>query len=136
MRMAGNGPHLGGQRGHQGRPRRGRQLDRQVDAVGEGAGEQLDHGGRRVGQQPVGRPHHAGPGGDRAGPDLVHAQHFQGGGGADHVDDGVEPADLVEVDLLGRPPVQPPLDVGQRPERPQRPGGDPRRRRRASSTRR
>ena len=43
---------------------------------------------------------------------------LQGGGGADHVDDGVEPADLVEVDLLGRPPVQPPLDVRQRRNAP------------------
>ncbi|MEJ7583893.1 MAG: hypothetical protein WKF43_07345 [Acidimicrobiales bacterium] len=32
---------------------------------------------------------------------LVDAEHLEGGAGADDVDDGVDAADLVEVDLLG-----------------------------------
>ena len=37
---------------------------------------------------------------------LVDVEHLERRAGADDVDDGVEPADLVEVDLLGRPAVQ------------------------------
>ncbi|MDZ7733551.1 MAG: hypothetical protein U5R31_11070 [Acidimicrobiia bacterium] len=52
--------------------------------------------------------------------DLVDVEDLQRGAGADHVDDGVDAADLVEVDLLGRPPVQPPLGFGQGGERGER----------------
>ena len=33
--------------------------------------------------------------------------------GADHVDDGIDAADFVEVDLIGRPAVQSSLGFGQ-----------------------
>ena len=56
--------------------------------------------------------HHAGAGGHRAGPDVVDAQHLEGGARPHHVDDGVEATQLVEVDLLGRTPVEPALDLG------------------------
>ncbi len=56
------------------------------------------------------------PVGHRAGPDLVDPQRLQRRGRADHVDDRVEAADLVEVDLFRRPPVEPALGLGQRPE--------------------
>jgi hypothetical protein len=87
--------------------------------------EQGDDGGRRVREQTVGGPDHAGARGHGAGLHLVDVEHLQCGGDAHDVDDGVEPAHLVEVDLLGRAAVQPPLDLGQRGERGERPGGDP-----------
>jgi uncharacterized protein (DUF111 family) len=47
----------------------------------------------------VGRPHHPRPGGHRRGVDQVHAQHLERGARPDDVDDGVDAADLMEVDL-------------------------------------
>ncbi len=56
-----------GQRGDQRRTRGRRELHAEVETAGGRAdgGQQLHDGGRGVGQQPVGRPHHARPGGDR-----------------------------------------------------------------------
>ena len=55
----------------------------------------------------------------------VDVEHLEGGAGADDVDDGVERADLVEVDLAGRSAVELPLDLGQRPEDGQGPVPEP-----------
>jgi hypothetical protein len=111
--------------GQQGRTGRGGQLDRDVDPVGGRAPQQGDDRRGWIGQQPVGGTDHAGAGRHWAGVNGVDAQNLEGGGGADHVDDGIEPSHLVEVDLLGGPSVQLSLDVGQRPERPQGAAGDP-----------
>jgi hypothetical protein len=89
------------------------------------SGRSGDDGGRRVREQPVGGPDHAGAGGHGAGLHLVDAEHLQRGGRADDVDDGVEAAHLVEVDLLGRTAVQPALDLGQRGEGGEGPGRHP-----------
>ena len=68
-----------------------------------------------------------------AGLHLVDAEHLERGARADDVDDGVDAADLVEVDLVGRAPVEAALDLGQRGEGglrrgrgPGRAGGPPR----------
>ena len=71
----------------------------------------------------------------RAERDLVDVEHLERGARADHVDDGVDAADLVEVDLLGRAAVQPALGLGERVERRRAPGRGTRSGRRASSTR-
>jgi hypothetical protein len=44
---------------------------------------------------------------------VVDAEHLECGAGADDVDDGVDPADLVEVDLVRRPAVQAALGLGE-----------------------
>ena len=58
---------------------------------------------------------------------LVDAEHLERGGRPHDVDDGVVPADLVEVHLVDGPPVQRGLDRGQRAEHGQRPRRHPRR---------
>ena len=128
----GGGDAHGGQRpprhdrgGQQRRTGRRGELDGDVDSVGGCAPQQGDHRWRGVGEEPVGGTDHPGARRHRAGMDGVDPQDLERSGGAHHVDDGVEPPDLVEVDLFGRPPVQLPLDVGQRPERTQCPAGDP-----------
>ena len=45
--------------------------------------------------------------------DLVDAEHLERGGRPDDVDDGVVPADLVEVHLVDRAAVQGGFDRGQ-----------------------
>ncbi len=69
----------------------------------------------------MGRCRGAHAGGDRTAEDEVDAQQLEGGAGADHVDDGVEATDLVEVDVLGSLAVQGALDLGQADEDPRRP---------------
>ena len=117
-------PEAGRQRGEQGGAGRGGELDTDVEAGGGRAhgGEQRDDRRGGVGQQAVGGPDHAGAGDDGGRPHLVDAEHLEGGAGADDVDDGVEPADLVEVDLLRRATVEAALGVGQRREGGQRAG--------------
>ena len=89
--------------------------------------QQPDHRRRGVGQEPVGAADraHAGRHGRRG--HLVDTEDLQRGGRADHVDHGVVRPHLVEVDLLGGPAMEPPLDLGQRGERGQSPPGHPRR---------
>jgi hypothetical protein len=58
---------------------------------------------------------------DSGGADLVDAEDLERGAGPDDVDDGVDAADLVEVDGGGRPAVQAALGLGQEPEHPLRP---------------
>ena len=104
-----------GERGQQRRARRSGELHAEVDAAGGGAdaGEQLHHRGGRVGQEPVGGSHHPGAGDDHRAVHDVDVEHLERGAGADDIDDGVEAADLVEVDLLGRPAVEAPLGLGE-----------------------
>ena len=83
--------------------------------------EQLDHRRRRQWDDPVGRGRRTHAGGDRTAEDEVDAEQLERRAGADHVDDGVEPADLVEVDVLGSLAVQGALDFGQADEDPRRP---------------
>ena len=59
----------------------------------------------------MGAAHGAAPGCHRRGAHLVDPEHLECGRRPDDVDDGVVPADLVEVDLVDRPPVQRRLDV-------------------------
>ncbi len=87
--------------------------------------QEPDRRGRRVGKHSVCRHHRPGARRDLRGGHPVDAQQLEGGGGADHVDHRVVSADLVEVHVLGAPAVQAALDVGEQPEGPQRPIGDP-----------
>ncbi len=80
----------GAERGEDGGPRGRGELDGDVDTMDGRTPEQLDDGGRRIGQHPVGRPDHARARRHGAGADDVHAEHLQRGGDAHHVDDGVE----------------------------------------------
>ena len=54
----------------------------------------------------------------------VDAEVLEGGGDADDVDDGVERADLVELDLVGGDAVDLALGRGQRGDDAQRPLAD------------
>ena len=56
--------------------------------------------------------------GDRRGDDPLDAQRVQRRGDADHVDDGVERADLVELDVGGVDAVDRALGLGQHGEDP------------------
>ena len=95
--------------------------------------QQADHGRGRVGQHAVGRPDHPGPGGHRAGPDLVDAEHLEGRRRAHDVDDRVVAAHLVEVDLVDRPAVEP-ASTSARPAKVASARAATRSGRRASST--
>jgi hypothetical protein len=66
--------------------------------------------------------------GHGAGLHLVDLQELERHAGPDDVQDGIDPADLMEVDLLGRQPVQPTLHLGQPGKGGQgsAPGGPPR----------
>ena len=77
------------------------------------AGKQLHDRGGRVGQEPVGGSHHPGAGDDHRAVHDVDVEHLERRAGADDIDDGVEAADLVEVDLLGRPAVEASLGLGE-----------------------
>ena len=68
---------------------------------------------------------HARPHPDGRRRHLVDAERLQGGAGADDVDDGVDAADLVEVDRGGRPAVEAALGLGQEEEHPLGPFPDP-----------
>ena len=103
--------HDGG--GQEGGPRGRGRLERNVDAVAGRPLEQLDHGRGGRGQEAVGRPVHPGARGHRAGEDLLDAEDVQGGAGPDDVDDGVEAAHLVEVDLARRAAMELALGLGQ-----------------------
>ena len=87
-------------------PRRRRQLQGDVPTVGGDAFEEADGGRGRVGQPPVCTVHGAAARGHGRGAHLVDPEHLQCGCGADDVDDGVVPTDLVEVHLVDRAPVQ------------------------------
>ncbi len=93
--------------------------------VGAPRRQQLHDGRGRVREQAVRGADHARAGDHDRRVDRVDLQHLEGGAGADHVDDGVEAAHLVEVHLLGRPAVEVPLGLGQRAEDRQRPAADP-----------
>ena len=69
----------------------------------------------------MGAAHHAGPGGDGRAHELVDSEHLERRRRPDDVDDGVVPADLVEVHLVDRTAVQRCLDAGQSTERGQGP---------------
>ena len=73
----------------------------------------------------MGRLHGAGADGDWTGPHLVDVEELQGGAGADDVDDGVEGAHLVEVDLVRWDAMETPFDLGERREHRQRSALDP-----------
>jgi hypothetical protein len=73
----------------------------------------------------MGRPYHAEAGGHRAGLHFVDAQDLEGGRRPHDVHDGVMAPDLVEVDLVDRPPMEPGLHIGQHGEGVQGSPGDP-----------
>ena len=73
----------------------------------------------------MGRPHHSCPGGHGAGSHLVDPQQFERCCRADHVDDRVVAADLVEVDLVDGASVETGFHLSQHSERGQRPGRHP-----------
>ena len=73
--------------------------------------------------------HRAAPRGHGRGAHLVDPEHLECGCGADDVDDGVVPTDLVEVHLVDRATVQVGLDGRQRAEDGQGALGHPRRER-------
>ena len=98
--MAGRGPNELEQARRAARPGGRRELDPDVAAVGRDALEQADGGRRRIGQAAVRAAHHSHTGCHRGGADVVDAQHLERRGSPDDVDDGVVPADLVEVDLV------------------------------------
>ena len=75
----------------------------------------------------MGAAHGAAPRCHRRGAHLVDPEHFECGRRPDDVDDRVVPADLVEVDLLDRAPVQHRLDGGEQAEHGQRALRHPRR---------
>ena len=99
-------PEPARQRGQQRGAGRGGELNGDVATVGGDALEQAN--GRRCGvrQPTVCASDHARPRGDGRGADFVDAQHLEGGGRADDVDDGVVPTNLVEVHLVDRATVQ------------------------------
>ena len=114
-------PETARQRGHEGRSGRGGELHRQVDAPGGNTAQQLDHRRRRIGDDSVGRPHHSEADRDRRTGHLVDTQHLERGTGTHHIDDGIDPAHLVEVDLIGRSAVEATLGGGEGPEHGQSP---------------
>ena len=78
------------------------QFERLIDL---GYGESLEefHRGRRgVGEHAVGALDDAVPAGKRADRYGIHSEPVQPGAAADDVDDGIQGADLVDVDLVGR----------------------------------
>ena len=123
--------------------------DRAASRAAPGRGGQLDGRSRPQVGTPASRPTTAGAGlgsmpwaartmpvpvATALDPDLVDAQHLEGGRRAHHVDDGVVPAHLVEVDLVDRPAVEAGLDLGERRRRWPAPAAATRVGRRASST--
>ena len=121
-------PAAGGQRGEQGGAGRRRQLERRrrrrsVGAAAAAARPPPAPGWAAGRGRPRTMPS---ADGDRAGAHLVDAEHLEGGARADDVDDGVERADLVEVDARRRStPWRRALGLGQRVEDGQRPARGP-----------
>ena len=72
-------------------------------------------------------PHRTGAGRHGGRADDVDPQDLEGARRPDDVDDGVVSADLVEVHLIDRLPVQGCFDGGEGVETPERPFGHPRR---------
>ncbi len=120
----GHRPPFGDQGGQQRGPRGRGQLDRDVELVGRRSPQQLDHGRSGDGHEPVGAAHHPDAVRHRTGVDLLDAEQFEGGAGTDHVDDGVDAPDFVEVHALGWAAVEMALGPGQHLERGQRPLAD------------
>ncbi len=85
--------------GQHGRACRSRQLDGDVAALGGDPFKQFDDCRSGIGQQAMGASDHPEPRCNRARGDRAHAEQLEGRGGADDVDDGVVPADLMEVHL-------------------------------------
>ena len=104
---------------------RGHKLERLLRPLNGHVPQQLDHRGGRVRERAVGRGVCAEAGRQRTGANLVDLENLEPGARADHVDDGVDAADLVEVDLLGRVAVDPSLCLGQLLEGGDRPLADP-----------
>ncbi len=111
-------PERRGEGGEGGDTGRRRQLEVRVDADGghRPPGEQGSDGRRRVRQGAVGGGDRPRPDGDRSGDHLVDRQRLEGGGDADDVDDGVDGADLVELDIVGIDAVDRALGLGERVE--------------------
>ena len=112
-RHVGEGTERGGERGEQGGTGGRRELNPHVTSVRRDALEQTDRRRRRIGQPAVRAAHHSHSRRHRGGAHLVDAEHLERSGRPDDVDDGVVPADLVEVHLVDRPTMQGGFDRGQ-----------------------
>ena len=105
-----------GQAGHECRTGWGGELQAEVEALGGDASKKFDHGRRRVRDDAVRGTDHAEAHRDRRARDGVDLEKLERRAGTDDINDCVDPADLMEVDLVWRAAVEPSFRLGQRVE--------------------